>query len=275
MPYVFIYKAVRSSSSKITRRTHRFEMKRYAFDQVLYQPGKICRTCQFLKPARSKHCNICNMCIAKHDHHCVWLMNCLGKGNYIYFLGLLASLGIMLNYGTFIAHNILLHTLQSDFQKYSHSDQKGRKWSVDLTWGSYFDAWTRTISQNYRIGSVGLLTLFIGPLAWVLFVYHTYLIWAGMTTNESAKWADWRDDIVAGVVVKKEKPIPQINNNIERPDLEESLYFFDRPGDDAFSDAWIKDRWASGWKKVESLDEMHNLYDLGFTNNLRDVLDTG
>ncbi|KAI2478336.1 Palmitoyltransferase [Pyrenophora tritici-repentis] len=36
------------------------------------------------------------------------------------------------------------------------------------------------------------------PLA--LFGYHIYLIWAGMTTNESGKWSDWSDDMVEGVV---------------------------------------------------------------------------
>ena len=47
---------------------------------------------------------------------------------------------------------------------------------------------------------VGMLaaSTFLLPLG--LLAYHCYLIWAGMTTNESQKWADWRDDMVDGVV---------------------------------------------------------------------------
>ena len=31
---------------------------------------------------RSYHCNECNACIRRMDHHCSWLYNCIGYGNY-------------------------------------------------------------------------------------------------------------------------------------------------------------------------------------------------
>ena len=54
---------------------------RIPFDNVLYA-AKMCRTCNVPRPARSKHCVICNKCVARFDHHCPWLNTCVGERNY-------------------------------------------------------------------------------------------------------------------------------------------------------------------------------------------------
>lgn len=45
-----------------------------------------CKHCQIWKPDRCHHCRICQACILKMDHHCPWIMNCIGFRNHKYFL---------------------------------------------------------------------------------------------------------------------------------------------------------------------------------------------
>ncbi|KAF2641091.1 zf-DHHC-domain-containing protein [Massarina eburnea CBS 473.64] len=320
-PYLFTYlSAKRNDETYITHMNHAAQMRHYPYDRILFCPGNTCRTCRFLKPARSKHCSICKTCVARCDHHCVWVNNCLGRGNYKYFLGLLVSTTILLAYGAYLAYLILTPKVNDYYAQYE-------KWFIynpdpnadPTSWGTYFDKkfhYFITYTSIYidaggiQASGVGLLALFTWPLPLGLLGYQAYLVYAGMTTSESSKWADWRDEMQEGVVfLGHRKPetlrdyIPNApgvyNSNSSSssssgtpiptppetpPDDEEprttwpleSRHVLVRTMDGK-PPSVLPPRIASvadkeGFVRVWDLVDVENVYDLGFWDNLSDVL---
>ncbi|GJN07796.1 hypothetical protein PR202_ga25660 [Eleusine coracana subsp. coracana] len=60
----------------------------YPYDNIIYVE-KECSTCKITRPARAKHCRICDRCVARFDHHCGWMNNCIGEKNTRYFVAFL------------------------------------------------------------------------------------------------------------------------------------------------------------------------------------------
>ena len=121
------------------------------------------------------------------------------------------------------------------------------------------------------------------PLATGLLVYHVYLIWAGMTTNESAKWADLREDVYDGLVWRAERGRVLLRGEEIKREREERgkgwpvegkwvvVRMEDagrRPGG---AGAVAGDGDGGVWERVGNLAELENVYDLGFWENLREV----
>ena len=46
--------------------------------------------CSIFRTQNSAHCNDCNNCVAKFDHHCKWLGTCIAGRNYTQFLWLIS-----------------------------------------------------------------------------------------------------------------------------------------------------------------------------------------
>lgn len=56
---------------EITPSTLAYYKKVYPYDGLLFKEAQ-CSACKLVRPARSKHCRICNICVPRFDHHCVW-----------------------------------------------------------------------------------------------------------------------------------------------------------------------------------------------------------
>ncbi|KAF2123927.1 zf-DHHC-domain-containing protein [Dothidotthia symphoricarpi CBS 119687] len=318
-PYVFLYlSAKKNNETYITTLNHTQQMRHYPYDRVLYHPGKSCSTCRFLKPARSKHCSICKTCVARMDHHCIWVNNCLGRGNYKWFLALLLSTTVLIAYGAYLAWYALTPKVILHYSKYEHFYRyKPSAGSDPNSIATYFNAKLHNLLQYSSIyldaggicgSGVGLLALLTWPLPLGLLVYHIFLIWAGMSTNESAKWADWRDDMAEGVVFlghRRENTMqehrsampsrvysahsssssspmptpPETPPDDEEPPTTwplESRHILIRTRDGQAPKS-LPDRVSSvvrddGFERVWSLAAVENVYDLGFWDNLSEAL---
>lgn len=57
-----------------------------------YDAYQICPDCIVLRTPRSRHCQICKVCVQKFDHHCQWVNNCIGAHNLLWFYVFLWSI---------------------------------------------------------------------------------------------------------------------------------------------------------------------------------------
>ena len=78
-----------------------FEWNEILFSCIFSPGGAIllddfCFSCLIRRPLRSKHCATCDRCVARFDHHCPWINNCVAIDNLKYFMGYLLFLGISL-----------------------------------------------------------------------------------------------------------------------------------------------------------------------------------
>lgn len=191
---------------------------------------------------------------------------------------MLLSLSLLLTYGAYLSYTLLSKQLQQRASGHLDREPGNRHWGTGLSWSHYAAHWIWALGQDFRIGGIGLLALLTAPLAWSMFLYHIYLVWAGTTTNESSKWSEWKEYIEEGLVYKWVGTTTGVFAGSKDAETEPPV---DWPihsaqqlfrSEDGRPPGTLTDAGgiSASWKPVRGLYEIENLYDLGFWDNLDD-----
>ncbi|NXL92001.1 ZDHC4 palmitoyltransferase, partial [Alectura lathami] len=177
----------RANPGIITKSNHASLMKIYAYDGVLFQKGIVCPTCNMEKPARSKHCSSCGVCVHRFDHHCVWVNNCIGALNAKYFFLYLLTLTAMAATIAAVTGAFLLQVvLLTNMMQGRYVDEQGQEHAVEIPFlvQHLFLTFPRIV---FMLGFVVLLTLVLGAYC----CFNLYLALTNQTSNEWYKSRRW------------------------------------------------------------------------------------
>ena len=124
-----------------------------------------CYSCSLYRPPRTSHCSLCDNCVERFDHHCLWLGTCIGKRNYRYFYFLTLCINLS---GIFqIVYSLYYIVIHSKKLK------NKEKYNKLVLWG--FIA--------ISLYDILFIIFFMGKL-WLL---HTWLVFHNLTFYENIK----------------------------------------------------------------------------------------
>ncbi|XP_039629871.1 palmitoyltransferase ZDHHC4 isoform X2 [Polypterus senegalus] len=134
----------------------------------------------FFYRCSTKDPGICNRCVHRFDHHCVWVNNCIGALNLKYFLAYLVTLTAAVASVTLLTGGLLLQAvLSSDLINATYIDNSGLTHPVGLFFiiQHLFLTFPRIV---FMLGF--LIFLFLLLVGYTFF--HFYLSLSNKTSNE-------------------------------------------------------------------------------------------
>lgn len=155
--------------------------KKYPYDFLFNSEEKFCKKCNLEKINRSKHCIICDKCIEKFDHHCIWINNCVGAKNLKYFYYFIFTHWVLVTYAAILSSAFFYFEIKEKklFQQIFYDPQSGKKFEA-----TYATVFRYLLWKNYFLMATTIMLLFMSVFL-IFFLYSQFkILIQSYTSNE-------------------------------------------------------------------------------------------
>ena len=135
----------------------------------------LCASCETVVPPRSWHCDVCNICVLRRDHHCVFTGSCIGHVNMRYFYWFVFYVFVATAYSS--CYNFYFVYANVDFKSWTSF--------ISVAFPLAMLMVDQSITQLYLFFMllIAISCVFTG----VLLYYYTNLMLKGKVTPETKK----------------------------------------------------------------------------------------